>query len=202
LAGTSRALRWSWCITAARKSGREYGNPMMYLPHDTEPDIIYVTFRDRTLYPRARWALFRGTKRSSHARRSTSHVFAGGAPGARTLNPRIKRGLPGRAGRSTCADATRQCPESTHRAGIRSALVPRVVPRYPGRVPGGSVTVSDGDCPGRARAEPPFFALLPAVRRPVRGMQNWTFGSPSWRRLALSGWRPVRGIGLMARPGG
>jgi hypothetical protein len=28
-------------------------------------------------------------------------------------------------------------------------------------------------------AEPPFFALLPAVRRPVRGMQNWTFGSPS-----------------------
>jgi hypothetical protein len=134
-----------------RKSGRECGNPMMYLPHDTEPDIIYVTFRDRTLYPRARWALFRGTKRSSHARRSTSHVFAGGAPGARTLNPRIKRGLPGRAGRSTCADATRQCPESTHRAGIRSALVPRVVPRYPGRVPGGSVTVSDGYCPGSAR---------------------------------------------------
>jgi Protein of unknown function (DUF1345) len=31
------------------------------------------------------------------------------------------------------------------------------------------------------------------MRRPVRGMQNWTFGSPSWRRLALSGWRPVRG---------
>ena len=25
-----------------RKSGREYVNPMMYLPHDTEPDIIYV----------------------------------------------------------------------------------------------------------------------------------------------------------------
>ena len=25
-----------------RKSGRECVNPMMYLPHDTEPDIIYV----------------------------------------------------------------------------------------------------------------------------------------------------------------
>ena len=25
-----------------RKSGREYINPMMYLPHDTEQDIIYV----------------------------------------------------------------------------------------------------------------------------------------------------------------
>ena len=25
-----------------RKSGREYVNPMMYLPHDTEADIIYV----------------------------------------------------------------------------------------------------------------------------------------------------------------
>ena len=25
-----------------RKSGREYVTPVMYLPHDTEPDIIYV----------------------------------------------------------------------------------------------------------------------------------------------------------------
>ncbi|GAB3004946.1 nitroreductase family deazaflavin-dependent oxidoreductase [Amycolatopsis acidiphila] len=25
-----------------RKSGQEYVTPMMYLPHDTEPDIIYV----------------------------------------------------------------------------------------------------------------------------------------------------------------
>ena len=25
-----------------RNSGREYVTPMMYLPHDTEPDIIYV----------------------------------------------------------------------------------------------------------------------------------------------------------------
>jgi deazaflavin-dependent oxidoreductase (nitroreductase family) len=25
-----------------RKSGREYVSPVMYLPHDTEPDIIYV----------------------------------------------------------------------------------------------------------------------------------------------------------------
>jgi deazaflavin-dependent oxidoreductase (nitroreductase family) len=25
-----------------RRSGREYVNPMMYLPHDTKPDIIYV----------------------------------------------------------------------------------------------------------------------------------------------------------------
>src|SRR2546429_9205592 len=25
-----------------RKSGRDYVTPMMYLPHDTEPDIIYV----------------------------------------------------------------------------------------------------------------------------------------------------------------
>ena len=25
-----------------RKSGREHVTPMMYLPHDTEPDIIYV----------------------------------------------------------------------------------------------------------------------------------------------------------------
>src|SRR5260221_4044606 len=25
-----------------RKSGREYVTPMMYLPHDTDPDVIYV----------------------------------------------------------------------------------------------------------------------------------------------------------------
>src|SRR5258708_18618508 len=25
-----------------RKSGREYVTPTMYLPHDTEPDVIYV----------------------------------------------------------------------------------------------------------------------------------------------------------------
>ena len=25
-----------------RTSGREYVNPVMYLPHDTEPDVIYV----------------------------------------------------------------------------------------------------------------------------------------------------------------
>lgn len=25
-----------------RKSGREYVTPVMYLPHDTEPDVIYV----------------------------------------------------------------------------------------------------------------------------------------------------------------
>src|SRR4029078_5029459 len=26
-----------------RKSGREYVNPVMYLAHDTEPDVIYVS---------------------------------------------------------------------------------------------------------------------------------------------------------------
>jgi deazaflavin-dependent oxidoreductase (nitroreductase family) len=25
-----------------RQSGREYVNPMMYLPHDTDPDVVYV----------------------------------------------------------------------------------------------------------------------------------------------------------------
>jgi deazaflavin-dependent oxidoreductase (nitroreductase family) len=25
-----------------RKSGRDYVNPLMYLPHDTDPDIIYI----------------------------------------------------------------------------------------------------------------------------------------------------------------
>jgi len=25
-----------------RKSGREYVTPVMYFPHDTEPDIIYI----------------------------------------------------------------------------------------------------------------------------------------------------------------
>jgi len=29
-----------------RKSGREYVTPMMYLPHDTAPDVIYV-FRNQ-----------------------------------------------------------------------------------------------------------------------------------------------------------
>src|SRR6266487_914488 len=73
-------------------------------------------------YPRVRWALFRGTKHSSHTRRSTSHVFAGGAPGARTLNPRMKSGPLGRAVRSTCTEATRGRTESTHRTVIRPAL--------------------------------------------------------------------------------
>jgi hypothetical protein len=69
-------------------------------------------------------------------RPSCERCFTGGAPGARTLNPRIKSGLLGRAGRSTCADATRGRTESTHRTGIRSALVPRVVPRHPPMGPG------------------------------------------------------------------
>jgi hypothetical protein len=34
--------------------------------------------------------VFCGTRRPSHKTRSTSDVFAGGAPGARTLNQRIK----------------------------------------------------------------------------------------------------------------
>src|SRR6266516_5435283 len=49
-----------------------------------------------------------------------------------SIDPRIKSGPPGRAGRSTCADATRGCIESTNCAGIRPTLVPRVVPRHPG----------------------------------------------------------------------
>ena len=47
------------------------------------------------------------------------------------LNPRIKSELLGRAGRSTCADATRGRTESTHCTAIRPTLVPRVVPRHP-----------------------------------------------------------------------
>jgi len=57
--------------------------------------------------------------------------LVGAAPGARTQNPRIKRGPLGRQDRSTCADATRGRTESTHCTGIRSVLVSRVVPRYP-----------------------------------------------------------------------
>ena len=33
-----------------RKSGREYVNPVMYLPHDAQPDIIYV-FATRVEHP-------------------------------------------------------------------------------------------------------------------------------------------------------
>jgi hypothetical protein len=60
---------------------------------------------------------------------------------------RIKSGLLGRAGRSTCVDAARRCTEGTHRTGIQPVLVPRVVHGIQPR-PGGSVTVSGGDCPG------------------------------------------------------
>jgi deazaflavin-dependent oxidoreductase (nitroreductase family) len=42
LAGSSRALRWSWCIIAAARADTEYVTPMMYLPHETEQDIVYV----------------------------------------------------------------------------------------------------------------------------------------------------------------
>lgn len=56
---------------------------------------------------------------------------AGGAPGARTQNPRIKSGLVGRTGRATCADARCECPEGTHCTGMRLVAVPRVVPRPP-----------------------------------------------------------------------
>ena len=88
-------------------------------------------------------------------------------------NLRTRSGLPGRAGRSTCADATRGCTESTHCTGIRPVLVPQVVSRHPGcqrqlksdqlaasravvsiqlpttqAAPAGSITVSDGDCQG------------------------------------------------------
>jgi hypothetical protein len=92
---------------------------------------LAVTFRGRTPYPQASWALFRGTKHSSHERRSTSHVFAGGAPGARTLNPRIKRGLLRRSERPACTNVPGICPESTRCTGMRLELVPRAVPRHP-----------------------------------------------------------------------
>jgi len=50
-------------------------------------------------------------------RPSCERRFTGGAPGARTLNPRIKSGLADRTRRSTCADATRGRTESTHCTG-------------------------------------------------------------------------------------
>src|SRR6266496_5564443 len=57
--------------------------------------------------------------------------FAGGAPGARTLNPRIKRGPLGRSERPACTNVPGICPESTQCTGMRLELVPRAVPRHP-----------------------------------------------------------------------
>jgi len=37
-----------------RASGREYVNPMMYLPHDTEPDIISTSSQPRLEHPPTR----------------------------------------------------------------------------------------------------------------------------------------------------
>src|SRR4029077_3722025 len=78
----------------------------------------------------------------------TSDVFAGGAPGTRTLHPRIKSRPLGRAARSTCTDATRGRTESTHRTGIRSPVRPTSRPTAAQARPGKSVTVSDGDAQG------------------------------------------------------
>src|SRR6185437_14325601 len=62
--------------------------------HITLTAPVWVsTLRDRTRHPQANWALFGGTSHSFHDTRSISDVFAGGAPGARTLNPRIKSPL-------------------------------------------------------------------------------------------------------------
>ena len=41
-AATSKALPWSLVHHRGRKSGRDYVNPMMYLPDDDDPDTIYV----------------------------------------------------------------------------------------------------------------------------------------------------------------
>ena len=67
-------------------------------------------------------------------------------------NRRMKSRLLG-AGRSTCADATRQMlrEHTLH----RDAACARPTASQAG--PAGSVTVSDGGCPGRTRAEPPLY---------------------------------------------
>ncbi len=68
---------------------------------------------------------------SSHGRDRIWVVFAGGAPGARTLNPRIKRGPLRRSERPACTNVPGICPESTQCTGMRLGLVPRAVPRHP-----------------------------------------------------------------------
>jgi len=78
---------------------------------------------------RQEWVLFRGTEYPFHETRSTSDVLPGGAPGARTLNPRIKRGPLRRYERSACTDIPSACPESTQCTAMPPMLVPRAVPR-------------------------------------------------------------------------
>jgi hypothetical protein len=56
---------------------------------------------------------------------------ASGAPGARTLNPRIKRGPLRRSEHPACTSVPGICPESTQCTAMRSVLVPRAVPRHP-----------------------------------------------------------------------
>jgi hypothetical protein len=135
--------------------------------------------------------------------RSTSDVFAGGAPGARTLNPRNKSGPLGHTGRSSCADATRGRTESTHCTGIRPTLVPRVVPRHPRPGSAGSVTVSDGACPGEHAPSPYgyFTSLVGAYadgadHDVLRAIREPDYTSPPVR--SCSGW-PLADLGTEAR---
>jgi hypothetical protein len=102
-------------------------------------------------------------------------------------NPRIKAACPGRARRSTCADATRGCPEAhlARRCGRCSSH--ESSPRQRGRA--GSVTVSDGGCLGRTRAHPPLWAVLPRSWEAAHAAQIGTICvlPRAWEAR----WRPV-----------
>jgi hypothetical protein len=67
----------------------------------------------------------------SQVRSAFAQLRSGGASGARTRNPRIKRGPLNRPERAACADVPRICPESTRCTPSSMALVPRHVPRNP-----------------------------------------------------------------------
>jgi hypothetical protein len=90
---------------------------------------------------------------------------AGGAPGARTPNPRIKRGPLGRPERPACTNVPRIRPGCTDCTVAPPALVPRVIPRN---------TRHARPCPSPKRSR---VAISWPVRRRARSGRTCTSAS-------------------------
>jgi hypothetical protein len=124
-------------------------------------------------------------------------VRVGGAPGARTLNPRINRRPLHRSRCTACTNVPRICTESAQRTASASALVPRAVPRTECRGWRASLpSVADSTMPSAApRPRTPALSLGPCLGSCWRCSGRLCPRSSSQSLASLPVDRPVHGKG-------
>jgi hypothetical protein len=80
-------------------------------------------------------------------------------------------------------------------AGVRPTSRPTAVSTGPG----GSVTVSDGGCPGRTRAEPPFWTAVSILALINSSRQIWSFCVTRSVPTLLTGVSKLKALVAVAR---